>query len=77
MVPQSKGGDNSYKNIVAASFDANSMKSDKPVKDFLLQLYRDELISLDELNKLKVKVEDLESGKLKPDLEAVNDALRS
>ncbi|MCU7891051.1 MAG: hypothetical protein KZQ78_05320 [Candidatus Thiodiazotropha sp. (ex Ustalcina ferruginea)] len=52
IVPQSKGGDNSYRNIVAASFDANSAKGDKNAADFARELYRNGLLNLIERNRI-------------------------
>ena len=72
VIAQASGGDNSYKNIVASSYDANSMKSDKPVNDFIRELYKDELISLIEFNELKQKIKDLASGKLIPNVNEIS-----
>jgi 5-methylcytosine-specific restriction endonuclease McrA len=77
VFPQSNGGDNSYRNIVATCFDANSLKSDKPVDEFIRQLYRDGLLSLEEFNTLKQKVSDLQAGKLVPNYEQVQNAMKS
>lgn len=77
VVPQSNGGGNSYRNIVATCFDANSMKSDKSAGEFIRLLYKDELISLDEFNDLKNKLSELQSGNLAPSKEAVIEAIRS
>jgi CRISPR/Cas system Type II protein with McrA/HNH and RuvC-like nuclease domain len=66
VVPQSKGGDNSYRNIVAASFDANSSKGDKNAEDFARELYRSGLLNLSEMNHLLERIEDLQEGKLIP-----------
>ena len=66
VIPQADGGDNSFKNIVASSFDANSMKNDKTVDEFIRLLFREELISLTEFNELKEKLKALKAGQLKP-----------
>ncbi len=66
VVPQSKGGDNTFKNIVAASFDANCAKGDKNAADFARELYRSGLLNLSELNQLLARIEDLQEGKLVP-----------
>jgi hypothetical protein len=71
VVAQSSGGDNSYKNIVATSYDANSMKNNKPVDEFIRQIYREGLVSVAELNELNKKIVELQSGKIKPNLERV------
>jgi HNH endonuclease len=66
VVPQSDGGNNGYKNIVAASYDANSLKSNKNVTDFVRLLYKDGLISLSEFHELTTKITSLQNGELKP-----------
>lgn len=66
VVPQSKGGDNSYRNIVAASFDANSIKSDKNADDFARELYRTGILNLSEMQQLLNRIEDLQEGRLVP-----------
>ena len=75
--PQSNGGGNSYKNIVASCFDANSMKSNKTVEDFIRQLYKDDILSLSEFSDLKQKITDLQEGKLIPNYESVLNATNS
>ncbi|WP_175421645.1 HNH endonuclease domain-containing protein [Methylotuvimicrobium buryatense] len=35
VIPQVGFGNNSYKNIVAPCYDANSMKNDKPADEFI------------------------------------------
>jgi len=77
VTPQSNGGGNSYKNIVASCFDANSLKSNKSVGDFIRQLYKDDILSLVEFNELKQKISDLQNGKLIPNFESVLDAINS
>lgn len=66
VVPQSKGGDNSYRNIVAASFDANSTKLGKNADDFARELYRSGIINLEEMQQLLSRIEQLQEGKLVP-----------
>lgn len=77
VVPQSKGGNNSYRNIVATCFDANSLKNDKTADEFARLLYKEELISLAEWKELKEKLSQLQDGKLLPKLEIVRAALNS
>ena len=77
VIAQSAGGNNSFRNIVAASYDANSMKNDKPVEDFIRELYKDDLLSLLEFNKLKQDIVDLQNGKLIPNERTVQDAINS
>jgi len=64
VIPQSKGGDNTYRNIVATCYDANSMKHDMDVDDFARHLFKEGLLSLDEFNELKRKIENLQRGNL-------------
>lgn len=77
VVASSTYGDNSYKNIVASSYDANSMKNNKSVGDFIRQLYKEDIISLVEFDNLKIKIEDLQKGKLIPNKESVKKAIES
>ena len=77
VVASSTYGDNSYKNIVASSYDANSMKNNKSVGDFIRQLYKEDIISLVEFDSLKIKIEDLQKGKLIPNKESVKKAIES
>ena len=77
VIPQAAGGDNSYKNIVASSYDANTLKSDKPVENFIRQLYKDDILSLLEFSALKQKITDLQDGNLVPKHESVLEAINS
>lgn len=77
VIPQAKGGNNSYRNIVATCFDANSMKNDKDAEEFARLLYRAELITLDEFNFLKRKISALRNGELVPNEESVKHAIYS
>ena len=77
LLAQSLGGNNSYKNIVATSYDANSMKNNKLADDFVRQLYKDELISLSEFTELKQKISNIQDGKLIPNLDAIKKAILS
>ena len=77
LLAQSSGGNNSYKNIVATSYDANSMKNNKLADDFVRQLYKDELISLSEFTELKQKISNIQDGKLVPNMDAVKKAILS
>ncbi len=68
VVPQSKGGDNSYRNIVASSFDSNSNKGDKNADDFARELYRSGILNLTEMQELLKRIEELQEGKLVPQI---------
>ena len=69
------GGNNSYKNIVATSYNANSLKNNKCIDDFIRELYKSDLISLTEFNELKKKIGNLQEGKLAPSKASIKSAL--
>ena len=75
VTPESKGGGNSYSNIVATCYDANSMKKDMDVGDFARFLFKEDILSLKEFNKLKKKIEILQEGNLVPNEEIVSRAI--
>lgn len=75
LIAQSLGGNNSYKNIVATSYDANSLKNNKPIDDFIRELYKSDLISLTEFNELKKKIGNLQEGKLAPSKASIKSAI--
>lgn len=77
VIPQASGGNNSYKNIVASCYDANSMKNDKPAGEFIRSLYKEEIISLSEFQELKDKIVKLQAGELKPDVKLVRAEIHS
>lgn len=77
VIPQANSGNNSYKNIVASCYDANSMKNDKPADEFIRMLYKEEIISISEFQELKDKLSKLQSGELQPDIKLVHDAINS
>lgn len=77
VVASSIRGNNSYKNIVASSYDANSMKNNKAVGDFIRQLYKEDMISLIEFENLKKKIETLQNGMLAPNKESIRKAIKS
>ena len=65
------------KNIVVSCYDANSLKSDKSVDDFIRHLYKEGLLSLPEFNELKQKIQDLQEGNLVPIKQSIIDAIHS
>ena len=71
VIPQSKGGDNGYRNIVASSYDANSMKSDKDVDQLIRELYQEGFIGLEDFKALKEKIERLQKGEIVPDIQLI------
>ncbi|MCB1863640.1 MAG: hypothetical protein KDI47_18210, partial [Gammaproteobacteria bacterium] len=77
VISQSTGGNNSYKNIVASSYDANSLKNDMSVEDFMRALYKEDLLSIAEFNALKQKLVKLQNGELVPNEATVRQAISS
>ncbi|MBE2188360.1 MAG: HNH endonuclease [Desulfobulbaceae bacterium] len=77
VIPQSKGGNNTYRNIVATCYDANSAKREKDAIEFLREMYRDEIISLSEFNEVKMKLGKLTNGELVPNIETIMQAINS
>lgn len=77
VIPQARSGDNSYKNIVATCYDANSMKNDRTADEFARSLYKDEIISISEFKELNVKIQKLQAGELVPNHELVRAAINT
>lgn len=59
-------GNNSYRNVVAASREANNRKGAIPADDFLRQLFREGLLSEQELVERLGALDDLKAGRLRP-----------
>lgn len=59
-------GDNSYRNVVAACRGCNNRKGSKLAQDFLRDLYRDGLLSTNDLEQRLKALSALEAGELKP-----------
>jgi DNA-binding transcriptional ArsR family regulator len=68
LKPVSRGGDNSYRNIVACTFEANTRKGDKDPIEFLRQVFREGIISEEEFKAQVELLKQISSGELKPDL---------
>ncbi len=68
VVPQLKGGDNSYKNIVATCHKCNTRKQASDAYDFIRHLYRKEMLSESEFEERMLALEALGKGELKPEL---------
>jgi len=66
VVPRSRGGSDSYRNLVACCLDCNMAKRDFPVADFLRTLYRDARLTTTELHARLAALKALTAGKLKP-----------
>jgi hypothetical protein len=59
-------GNNSYRNVVAASREANNRKGPTQADDFLRQMFREGLLSEQELTDRLRALDDLRAGRLKP-----------
>jgi 5-methylcytosine-specific restriction endonuclease McrA len=66
VVPQARGGGNSYRNLVSCCVECNSDKAERPAEEFLRSLYRDRRLSAGELSRRLRALDDLAGGKLKP-----------
>jgi len=77
VVPQSKGGNNNFSNIVVTCYDANSMKQDMAVDDFARSLFKEDMLSLKEFKELKKRIEDLQNGILIPSEQTVSSVIKS
>lgn len=62
------GGNNSYRNVVAASREANNRKGATSAEDFVRQLFREGFLSEQELASRLKALTDLRTGALKPSL---------
>lgn len=60
------GGDNSYRNLVAASREANNRKGKSSADDFIRRLFRDGYLNEEEFQGRLQKLKLLRSGGLKP-----------
>jgi hypothetical protein len=60
------GGDNSYRNLVAACLQCNNRKGSTSAEDFIRTLYRECLLSSDEFEDRLSHLERLRNGELKP-----------
>lgn len=68
LISQVNTGKNSYRNIVAACYECNSVKIGKDGDDFVRLLYRKGTINSQELeNRLNV-IEKLKNGEIRPDI---------
>lgn len=68
VVPSSRNGINTYRNLVAACLDCNNTKGDEAVESFLRSLFRRNLLSEEELYGRLQAVSDLQEGKRIPPL---------
>jgi hypothetical protein len=66
VVPQSRLGSNSYRNLVSACVECNSRKGQTPAADYLLWLYRQRRLTSAELTARLAALDALAAGKLRP-----------
>jgi len=66
VVPRVRFGRNSYRNLVSCCIDCNTRKGDRPARDFLRTLYRQERLKPAELDGRLRALKDLAAGKLRP-----------
>ncbi len=68
LVPQSDGGNDSYRNVVAACHSCNSSKNAASAEDFLRRLYRSGRLNDSEFERRLLAVDALKQGEFKPDV---------
>ena len=66
VIPSAKNGNNTYRNLVAACLNCNNTKGDQQVEDFLRALYRQNLLSENELQGRLDAVLEIQQGKKIP-----------
>jgi hypothetical protein len=66
IVPQKDGGNDSYRNVVAACHSCNSAKHAVPVEDYLRRLLRTGRISDNEFDERLLAVDAIKQGEIKP-----------
>ena len=64
-------GDNSYKNVVACSREANNRKGSTDAEDFLFRLHRDGRLDFRQLENRLDALKELKAGRLKPQMPSV------
>ena len=71
IIPRSKLGPNSYRNLVSSCRECNSRKRERAADDFLRSLYREGRLTGAELLRGLQSLQDLAAGKLRPVLPRV------
>lgn len=66
VVPQARGGTNSYRNLVSCCAECNSQKGESGAEDFLRTLYRQRRLTSAELESRLRALEALAAGELRP-----------
>src|SRR5215472_5900846 len=69
VVPQVRGGGNSYRNLVSCCGECNSCKSGGAADNFLRRLYREGRLTAAELTERLRALDDLSLGKVRPEVE--------
>ena len=62
-------GDNTYRDVVAASREANNRKGSMAVDEFLRKLFRDGFLSAAEMEERLLQLSRLRAGELRPPLD--------
>lgn len=73
VVPQVRGGSNSYRNLVSSCTECNSRKLDQRAEDFLRWLFREGRLTGGELSGRLRALEALTAGKMRPVMERVKE----
>jgi 5-methylcytosine-specific restriction endonuclease McrA len=68
VVPRSRSGPHSYRNLVSSCMECNVAKGEKAADDFLRRLYRERRLTAPELAGRLRALDALASGKLRPSL---------
>ena len=68
VVPRAKNGRNSYRNLVLACMECNTLKGERSAADHLGQLYREGRLTDAQLTGRFRALDDLAAGKLRPQL---------
>lgn len=69
VVPRAKSGRNSYRNLVLACMECNTLKGERSAADHLSQLYREGRLTDAQLTSRFRTLDDLAAGKLRPPLD--------
>lgn len=72
VVPQVRCGPNSYRNLVSSCGDCNAQKGEEEAGNFVRKLYREERLTVGELNGRLRALKELAAGKLRPALRSPN-----
>ena len=70
VVPRAKNGRNSYRNLVLACMECNTLKGERSAADHLSQLYREGRLTDAQLTSRFRALDDLAAGKLRPQFPA-------